>query len=432
MLLKDVIIADQFQGYCRANIFIENEIIQNIEIIEVDDIDFARSEFFVTPGFVNAHLHPNQLLDRRMLDDLSITELLHGMHTDYKKDDKMRYTQALLVLIEAVKCGATTIYSVASNPHPVIKAYNTCQVKGAVTCFYNDQWEGYGTPPALQVLNSIREQFESVFKHQNEKVRIHIGSASVESASNELLILMNELAKQYNTKVNIHISEGIEAVMTCLNSRGLTPVRLLNQLGVLSDAWNLVHAVNIDDEEIDLIAKAGTCVIHCPVTNAKTGVGIAPIIKLIEKGVRIGLGTDACSNNNTNNILNEAYFASLIHAAFQQNAKAITVETLMQWIMQQGHQIIGTQQKGVICEGEPADLLFWSLNQSAFVPLAYGKYNSALIYNAPDIKPYSVMIDGKKVVENYKFLPVSEDELIRQANFYGQRLHNHLKQPQNL
>ncbi len=419
MTLKNVIFKDPQVGYCIANLSIAEGRIQKIEILDRSLKDLSQVDFYVTPGFVNSHLHPNQLLDRRLLDELNISQLIDCMHGDYKKTDQIRYAQAVFVLMDAIKSGTTSIYAVASNPYPVIDAFKKLRIKGAVACFYNDRWEGFGTPPALSLLHAIEEQFKQVVKEKNERFAIHIGSASVESASNELLVLMDRLAKDFASKVNIHVCEGWDSVRSCMNSRQLSPIHLLSQLNVLGSHWNLIHAASLNPEEIALIAKHQASVIHCPVSNAKTGVGIAPVIELMNRGVRIGLGTDACSNNNTNNILNEAYFASLIHAADQQNAKALSVETLMQWITTRGHEIIGTGQQGTISVGEPADLLLWSLHENSFVPLAYGKFDAALIYNAPDLKPHTVIIDGVIVVENYTFTLLSEKEIREEANQCG-------------
>lgn len=423
MLLENVVLRDPEHGYCQANISIQNGLVHDVVILDNDNPDFTKSEFYATPGFVNSHLHPNQLLDRRLLDELNIADLLHGMHAEYKKNDEERFVQALFVLMDAIKSGATSIYSVASNPYPVIKAFKALKVKGAVTCFYNDQWEGYGSPPKISVMNSIEEHFKEAFKEQDNKLGIHIGSASLESASNELLFHLNDLAKRYRTKVNIHVSEGKEAVQTCLESRGMSPVRLLNHLGILSENWNLIHAVTIDKEEIDIIARSKARVIHCPVTNAKTGVGVAPIIQLLEKGVIVGLGTDACSNNNTNNILNEAYFAYLLQAAFQKDALALSLDTLMQMVTQNGHEIIGTKRANGIVKGAQADLLLWSLKEPSFVPVSYGKFDAALIYNAPDIKPHTVILDGEILIESYKFKNLDENEICQAANRCGSRVH---------
>lgn len=416
MELNNVIIKHSIHGYVRASISIANGVISKVVIQDEAFPDFSNAEFFVTPGFVNSHLHPNQLFDRRLLDELSITELLHQMHGNYKKTDEDRYAQALFVLMEALKSGATSVYAVASNPLPVLRAFKTIDVKGAVTCFYNDQWEGYGDPPTLAIHEAIEKQFLAAQLEQTERVKIHIGSASVESASNVLLILLDSLAKRFNTKVNIHVSEGMESVRSCQKSRGMSPIRLLSELKILASHWNLIHAVNIDEEEIALIAKAKACVIHCPVSNAKTGVGVAPIKALLDAKVTIGLGSDACSNNNTNNILNEAYFASLLHGAFERNSQAVTLETLVQWLTTSGHRILGSKQKGVIEVGEPADLLLWPLSSNAFIPVPFGNFTSAIIYNAPDIKPHTVLIDGRVVVENYRCKIVNEEEIKKAAN----------------
>jgi 5-methylthioadenosine/S-adenosylhomocysteine deaminase len=411
MQLKNVVIHHPVQGYTLANLTLKDGLIQKVDLCGAE---FSKAQFYVTPGFVNSHLHPNQLLDRRLMDELTITELLHQMHAPYKKTDQDRYVQALFVLMEAIKTGATAIYAVASSPLPVIQAFKAFGLQGAVTCFYNDQWEGYGDAPAFT--KAIDEKFSQVYKEKTERIDIHIGSASIESASNNLLMALHNLAKKYQTKVNIHVSEGMASVESCLRSRQKTPIRLLDHLGILSENWNLIHAVNIDEEEIALIAKAKAKIIHCPVSNAKTGVGIAPIRALEAAQVTIGLGSDACSNNNTNNILNEAYFASLIHNALHQDPRAVTMEKLKRWLTTNGYQILGKTQKGVIEEGEPADLLLWALKEPAFVPVTYGNFDSTLINNAPDIKPHTVLIRGVVAVENYQFKLMSEETLCAQAN----------------
>lgn len=411
MLLRNLAMHHPVYGDCLVHLTIERNL---IEKVEYQGQDFSKAEYYVTPGFVNCHLHPNQLLDRRLLDELSIAELLHQMHGDYKKSDHDRYTQSLFVLMETIKSGATASYAVASHPLPVIRAFKALGMPGAVTCFYSDQWEGFGDGPAFT--HSIEEQFAKVYQEKTDRVDIHIGSASIESASNRLLVALRDLAQKYQTKVNIHVSEGISSVESCKKSRQTTPIRLLDRLGVLGENWNLIHAVNIDEEEIELIAKAQAKVIHCPVSNAKTGVGVAPIRALEQAGVTIALGSDACSNNNTNNILSEAYFAHLIHNGMHQDPRAVTIETLKLWLTANGYEILGKTQKGVLAEGEPADILLWSLKEPAFVPRPYGNFDSTIFYSAPDIKPHTVIIQGDIAVENYQFKLMDEKTLCDQAN----------------
>lgn len=408
-------------SYELADISIKNGIIEKIDSTSINTLDISPEHYFVTSGFVNSHLHPNQLFDRRMLDELPITQLLSAMHAVQKKNDEDRYHQAVFVLIDALKSGATSVYAVASNPEPVIRAFNDVGVTGAISCFFHNIWEGHGNVPTQSSLAEVEKTFEKYFKANCEDVKIHIGSGSILTASNDLLILFNNIATQYNTKVNIHISEGIESVEACYKNRGATPIRLLNELGVLNERWNLIHATTVDYEEVEIIARSKASVIHCPVSNAKTGVGIVPMAEFLKKDVNIAIGTDACSNNNTNNILNEAYFATLLHSAVNKDAGIIKEDVIFDWLTTNGLKIIDSSQNGRIEVGQRADLLLWSLRNTSFTPLPYGRLRSVLINNAPDIKPHTVMLGGKKVIENYVFSGNLEKTAINAINEWAKK-----------
>lgn len=418
-ILKDVLI-DGFSGaYRLATIHIKNGMIAHIESSEIQVHEIDHAQFYVTCGFVNSHIHPNQLFDRRMLDGLPISELLSTMHTAHKKTDEDRYAQAMCVLIDALKSGATSLYAIASNPIPAIRAFKDLDLTGAISCVFNDVWEGDGNTPSQISLAEVEHQFAEFYKHNSNDLKIHIGTASILTASNDLLTLFDDIAKRYNTRVNIHMSEGSDCVEKCLQNRGFTPVQLLARLGVLNERWNLIHATTVDHDEVQLIANAGATVTHCPVSNAKTGVGIAPMRAFHQAGVTIGLGTDACSNNNTNNILNEAYFAMLLQSAIHKDPAPFTIDTVFEWMTVSGHTIIDSGRSGKLEVGERADLLLWDLSVPAFTPLAYGKLKSTFINNAPDVKPHTVLINGNAVIENYAFVGTEEAKALQAVNAWA-------------
>jgi 5-methylthioadenosine/S-adenosylhomocysteine deaminase len=422
MILKDVII---YENNCLflADIEIQKQTIENIVTRPYKYSKEDNKKFFVTPGFVNAHLHPNKLLSRGVLDDLNIEHLLSKMHISAKSDYNIKYKQALFTLADAIMHGSTTIYAVASNPSPVIEAFKYIGLKGAISCFFNDCWDGYGHKPLLTEFSLIKKKFNEVFKNHNEQVGIHIGTASTQSASNKLLILFDQIAEEFNAKVNIHISEGEKNVQNCLKYRNHTPIELLNELGVLNHRWNLIHATTMNKNEIKMIANNGANIILCPVSNAKIGVGIAPIRDFIEQKINLSLGTDACSNNNTNNILSEAYFAQLIFNATQQDGSFITYRQLYKWLTISGRSIFQMNDIGEIAIGQRADLLLWSLDNPSFSPLGQSNYLSKIFYNAPDIKPHTVILGGIKAVENYKFLLFDQHELLAELNNYSANYH---------
>lgn len=415
-ILKNVILDGPSDGYLLADIYIEKGIIQKIDSAEISAREITQDKFYVTCGFVNSHIHPNQLFDRRMLDELPVMALLSAMHTKQKKTDDDRYFQAIFVLLDALKSGSTSMYAIASNPAPVIKAFKILDLTGAITCVFNNVWEGIGNSPKQENLDEIEKAFLEFYKNNTDTLKIHIGTASILTASNDLLTLFNDIAHRYNTKVNLHISEGKDSVAECLKKRGTTPVRLLSNLGVLNERWNLIHVTTIDNEEVKMIADSGASVIHCPVSNAKTGAGIAPMLELLKQKVNIGIGTDACSNNNTNNILNEAYFASLLQGALYEDPTLFKEETLFEWMTTNGLKMIDSPKSGKIQVVERADLLLWDLKNPAFIPLPYGKLRSVFINNAPDVKPHTVLLNGNKIIENYNCTRFLEKEAITAVN----------------
>lgn len=418
-ILKDVLIDGLNGAYRLATIHIEDGLITDIESSEIQTRDIGRAQFYATCGFVNSHIHPNQLSDRRMLDGLPISELLSTMHTQHKKTDDDRYAQAICVLIDALKSGATSMYAIASNPMPAIRAFKDLDLTGAISCVFNNVWEGAGNTPSQIVLADVEMQFAEFYKYNLNDLKIHIGSASILTASNDLLLLFDDIAKRYDTRVNIHMSEGSDCVEKCLQNRGFTPVRLLAHLGVLNERWNLIHATTVDDVEVKLIAAGGATVTHCPVSNAKTGVGIAPMRAFHQAGVTIGLGTDACSNNNTNNILNEAYFAMLLQSAIHKDPALFLIDTVFEWMTTNGHAIIDSKSSGKLEVGQRADVLLWDLSLPAFTPLAYGRLKSVLINNAPDVKPHTVLINGNAVIENYAFVGAAEAKALQAVNAWA-------------
>lgn len=425
MLLENILIKNKnTETYRLVNIEIQDTLIKSIIVLDDNVKDFNNVNYYATRGFVNCHLHPNQLFDRRLMDHLSISELLSNMHINYRKTFEDRYYQAVLVLLDSVRSGSLINYSVASNPEPVIKAYKDLGIMGAVTCFYNDVWEGYGNPPKIDNISDIEENYKTILKEQNENFSIHIGSASIESASNELLVFFNEISKKYETKVNIHIAEGVDSINSCLKNRGKTPIKLLQDLNVLNENWNLIHVVNVTEEELSIIAKSNARVIHCPVSNAKTGVGIALLKKMLDKGVVVGLGTDACSNNNTNNILSEAYFTSLIHSASNKDAHLFNVNTLMEMLTDRGNSIVKNSINNVIEAENKANILLWNLKDISFVPLNFRNLDSAIIYNAPDIKPIDVIVDGQLMIQDYKYLNIDIQSIIHKINHLSKKISN--------
>lgn len=417
-ILKKIILERSKDVYYYADIIIAKGYITDILWIDKVELYTNDCKYFITPGFFNGHLHPNQLSDRGYCDKMGLDSILSLYHlTQKSKNFETRLLQSKIVILDAVMKGATSIYAVASNPMPIILSLSSLGMQGAVSCFFNDCWLLDGPAPAITDITGIRKHFEKYINYQSDYLDIHIGTASIMTASDNLLKLMHHISHDYNTKVNLHVSESINHVESCIKKRNVRPVALLKNLKVLDEKWNLIHCVNINDEEIKYISDSGANVIHCPVSNAKTGVGIAPIKKLINNKVNVVLGTDACSNNNTNNILNEAYFSILVNNISGKPMEEFDNE-VWNMLTENANKVLDKnklQATKYITKGKRANFLVWDLSEVSFCPRHNRNLKHALLYSAPDLKPISVYINGQQIIKDYKPI-VDIKQLVKEFN----------------
>ena len=374
----------------------------NIEITSAEEFKVVDcSQMLITPGFVNGHIHLNQLLNRGFLEDVSTEDLLQNMHARHeKKSDDDRYWASLVSIYEGLRSGTTFFSAFATSSGRIGDAMIDAGVRGTLTVAKKDQWWGEGNPPpqkpTQQVLAGLQKQIE---EWSSPTVTLSIGAASDRSASESLLRGLAQLASSTGVRLYIHTAEGSQSVPLSLKYRNARPVEFLSKINFLQPYVTLVHASNITEYEIQLIADSGASVCHCPISNAKTVAGIMPLKLVRGAGIPVCLGTDAASTGNTNNILVEGYFASILHRALSGDASFPPAEEVFAMLTVEGAKAVGFG--GVLGEIRPgfkADVVLWNRTDSAFLPNAQNPI-AGLIYCASEVRPERVYIDGALVYE---------------------------------
>jgi 5-methylthioadenosine/S-adenosylhomocysteine deaminase len=356
------------------------------------------SEALLTPGFINGHIHLNQLLNRGFLDDLATENLLSNMHSRHEaKSDEDRYWASLVSIHEALLCGTTFFGAFATSRGLIAQAMHDAGVRGYLTIGKKDQWWGSGTAEQAKtgkILQTLEKEIEQwCFPH----IALSLGVASDRAATEELLRGVRHLADQSGLRIALHVSEGQASVDLSIEHRGARPVEYLRNIGFLGSDVTLIHACNVSDEEIDLISQARASICHCPVSNARTMAGTMPLRKIARHGVPTCLGTDAASTGNTNNILVEAYFAALLHRVVGQDASYPSATDLFRFLTIEGARAVGLEDEiGQVRPGFKADLTLWNLNQSGFLPNVSTPLNS-LIYCPTDVRASQVYVGGRLI-----------------------------------
>jgi Cytosine deaminase and related metal-dependent hydrolases len=218
-----------------------------------------------------------------------------------------------------------------------------------------------------------------------------------------------EIAKKYNIPIHMHVAETKSEVEIIKNKYGLTPVRYLNSIGILNHKFISAHSVYLDDEEIEIYKNYNVGVAHNPQSNMKLSSGVAPIVKMLNKNINVGLATDGTASNNNLDMIDEMRSCALIHKVHLLDPKVVSAKEVLKMATIYGAKVLGIDNiVGSIEINKKADLITISLNSFHLMPI-YDPY-SAIVYSANGLDVSSVLINGKILMEKkeLKFIDFEE------------------------
>ncbi|MBC7316683.1 MAG: amidohydrolase family protein, partial [Chloroflexi bacterium] len=205
----------------------------------------------------------------------------------------------------------------------------------------------------------------------------------------------------------------------CLARVGLRPAAYMARLGwVGQDVW-WAHAVQLNAEEIALLAETGTGVAHCPSSNMRLGSGIAPIREYLDAGVPVGLAVDGSASNDAGHLLLEARMALLLQRV-AKGASALSAREALEMATLGGAAVLGRDDIGALAPGMAADLVGFRLDDIALAG-AQGDPLAALVLCAPVRVDFS-LINGREVIRDGQLLTVDLPALIARHNALSRKL----------
>ncbi|MFI9830005.1 amidohydrolase [Streptomyces sp. NPDC051913] len=218
------------------------------------------------------------------------------------------------------------------------------------------------------------------------------------------------LAREFGALVHIHAAENTTEVATVEVKYGKRPVELLDSLGLLGDDVLLAHAVDLTGPEIAALARTGTSVAHCPISNLKLGCGIAPVARLLSAGVTVGLGTDGAVSSNTLDVLGAVRQAALVHKA-GGDPTAVGAEQAVRMATVEGARALGLGERlGSLEAGKRADLVVLDLNAPHLRPL-HDPW-STLAYAAHSADVRDTVVDGRVLMRDRVLTTLDEAAVI--------------------
>lgn len=225
-------------------------------------------------------------------------------------------------------------------------------------------------------------------------VRVGVAPCSPFSVSRELMRDAALLAREKSVMMHTHLAENDDDVAYSLERFGCRPGQYAEDLGWTgSDVWH-AHCVKLDADEIDLFARTGSGVAHCPCSNCRLGSGVAPVRAMLDAGVKVGLGVDGSASNDAADLLNDARQAMLLQRVVN-GAEALKTREALRLATVGGAEVLGRDDLGALAPGKRADFAVWPMDGIETA----GAWDAvaALVLCAP-IRPREVWCEGRPVV----------------------------------
>ena len=437
----------------RADIVVEGDRIECVGpacTIPVEGADkvIDASERIVIPGLVNAHAHSAELFAKGRAEALPMdlaylksTGMVVAPMQEPAGPDEI-YARTLLGGIEMVRRGVTTVVDDVlhvpdfntDSVYAVMKAYQDLGLRARVTgMLINRPWFEFvpfvrevmpptllakfaniSCPSAEELLTWCRQIIQETHS-DGARVQFIISPCGPERCTPELLVGVSQLAQEWNLPVPLHVQETLANAVSGHLFYGGTHVKYLDSLEFLNERTVLIHAVWLTDKDIQRLADRGAAVIHNPVSNMKLGAGIAPVRKLLGAGIRVGLGCDGFSCNDSQNM-----FETMKVAALLQN---VTTAIYDKWLSPDEVFRMATEggasaylmgeQVGRVAAGYKADFVLLDLDTPTFRPLNNALHQIVYCENGASVD--TVIVDGRVILEGRRLLSVDEDKVIEEA-----------------
>jgi guanine deaminase len=405
----------------------------------------------VMPGLVNAHTHSNHNLIRGGVDGLTLELLLNAGPALYlHRTVEDHYLSALLGAVEMLKTGTTGTYDLfLSLPGPsleaieaVVRAYKDAGLRAVVAPSAGDILFHESVPglveampeplrseiirrrpaPGPSLLAPIREGLRRYHDLGDGRVRLAVAPTIPGHCTDAFLRECARLAEEFGVGLHTHLAESKVQALSGRQRYGVSLTRRLHDLGVLGSTLTVAHAVWVDEDDIAILADAGTSVVHNPASNMKLGSGIAPIAEMRARGVNTALGTDGSATSDNLNMFEAQRFATLLSKVRSPGCPTwLTAADALAMATTGGARSLGLADRlGRVMPGSLADLVLVRLDSVYLRPLNH--LTDQLVYGETGSAVDMVLVAGRIVVRDGQVLTVDERTLRDKAQIAADRL----------
>lgn len=370
------------------------------------------------PGFFNVHCHVPMTLIRGYGEGLPLDRWLNERMFPFEAllTPEDMYWGAMLGMADMISSGVVSFTDMYMDMDGISKAVEEAGMKANLShgCSAFSDYVHFTDVNGYKGIHYLMDYMKTAGHG-----RI-IGDASIhaEYTSTETLVReIAQFAKEHHLRMHTHISETQKEHEECKARRGgLTTTQWFHKCGVFDVPTTAAHCVFIEGDDYDILAQKGVTAVHCPSSNLKLGSGIAPVKKMLERGIRVGIGTDGAASNNNLNMLEEVNLASILQKGANNDPLFLGTQQTLELACKNGALSQGRADCGCIKVNNRADIVVYDLDKPHLQPVFDVLAN--ILYAAQSSDICLSMIDGKVVYKDGVFAGID----IEKAKFHAARI----------
>lgn len=409
----------------RANIRIEGQRITYVGPADSDPDAGVGAETVVDgadrvalPGFVNAHTHAAMVLLRGYADDMALEPWLEEMiwPTEARLVADDVYWGTMLAAVEMLKSGTTTFCDMYHYFESTTRAMMDSGIRAA---------------PSGVILGFLPEpekRMQRAFDFCREwngaadgRIKVMLAPHALYTCGRPIMEKFVAAASDLGVKLHTHLAETETEVLRVREEYGMHPVDAMNDIGMFDVGLVAAHCVYVTDEHIDIFREKNVGVAHNPTSNLKLASGVAPVQKMLERGVPVAIATDGAASNNNLDMLEEMRLTALIHKEDSRDPTAVSAHTALAMATRNGARALGLENEvGQLQAGMKADIVLFDFDKPHLCP----RHNvvSHLVYSAMASDVDTVIVDGEILVRGGRMTQLDEKEIMRKVSEIGRKI----------
>ncbi|MCI2056522.1 MAG: putative aminohydrolase SsnA [Oscillibacter sp.] len=370
----------------------------------------------IMPGLINAHTHIYSALAR----GLSITgnnptnfyEVLDGTWwaIDRHLDLQMTKASAQALVLDSIKQGVTTIFdhhaSFCEIPGSLFEIAEVTKELGMRACLCYEVSDRDGEEKSIQSVKENADFITYCEKNPSDMLKAMFGGHALFTISDKTFDRMNE-ANDGRVGYHIHVSEGMNDVYDSLQNYGRRPVQRLQDHNILGPKTILGHCIHVNTAEMDIIKATDTMCVNNPESNMGNAVGISPILQLYKKGILVGMGTDAYTNDMLESI--KVALCSQRNNACMPNVAWCEVTDMLFKNNAKMAQRTGFPEMGVLKPGAAADVIV--MDYKPYTPFSDANIDGHMLFGMTGRQCQTTMINGKILYKDRAFVDIDEEAI---------------------